>query len=247
METTALTAAAIGAAAAVLLAAAWAFWRYYWFWRNPPRRSPLGPHFLSPADGTVVYVHRVPPDAPVIACKQGRAASINDVVREDLEKPKIHIGIFMSPFDVHYNRAPLAARVALKRQYPAQGRNAFMGSMHWRCLRKRLPIYAHSPHIVQNNRAVTRFEGQLGDAPVSYYVVQIGGGSVCGIDVFPSLGAGVQQGEVFGRIRVGSQVDLIVPDLPGFEVCVRPGERVVAGETVVVIATGTAPPSSGHD
>lgn len=225
---------AILAAAGGALGLAWAFWRFYWFWRNPPRLVPTGPHFLSPADGTVVYVNRVPPDQPVIACKQGVAASINDVVREDLDQPKIHIGIFMSPFDVHYNRAPIASRLAATRQYPAEGPNAFMGSMHWRCIFKRLPIYAHSPHIVQNNRAVTRFEGQLAGQAVSCYVVQIGGGSVHGIDIFPAVGAEVQQGDIFGRIRVGSQVDLIVPDLPGLKIQVRPGDRVVAGETIVV-------------
>ena len=35
-------------------------------------------------------------------------------------------------------------------------------------------------------------------------------------------------------IRIGSQVDLIVPDLPGLEVKVAPGDRVVAGETVLI-------------
>ncbi len=35
-------------------------------------------------------------------------------------------------------------------------------------------------------------------------------------------------------IRVGSQVDLIVPDLPGLEVKVSPGDRVVAGETILI-------------
>jgi len=222
------------AATCLVLTLAWAFWRFYWFWRNPPRRIPTGDHFLSPADGTVVYVNRVPSDQPVIACKQGLIASIDDVLREDLCQPKIHIGIFMSPFDVHYNRAPTAARLVATRQYPAEGQNAFMGSMHWRCIFKRLPIYAHSPHIVQNNRAVTRFEGQWAGQSISVYVVQIGGGSVHGIDVFPPIGQELQQGEIFGRIRVGSQVDLIVPDLPGLVVQVSPGDRVLAGETILV-------------
>ena len=44
----------------------------------------------------------------------------------------------------------------------------------------------------------------------------------------------MEQGEIFGMIRIGSQVDLIVPDLPGLTVCVAPGQRVVAGETVLV-------------
>jgi phosphatidylserine decarboxylase len=97
-----------------------------------------------------------------------------------------------------------------------------------------LPLYADSPHITQNNRAVTRFRGRFRGKEVSYYVVQIGGGSVHGIDVFCKAGEVVEKGEVFGMIRIGSQVDLIVPDLPGLKVLVKPGDRVRAGETVLI-------------
>ena len=210
------------------------YWRYYWFWRNPPRVVPAGEHLVSPADGTVVYVKRAEPREPIVVCKQGRAASINDIVREELEWPRILIGIFMSPFNVHYNRAPIGGTVAYKKQYPATGRNCHMGSMHWRCLLKRLPIYGNSPHILQNNRAVTRFCGRFRRQTISCYVVQIGGRAVDGIDVFPDVGQTVAQGEIFGMIRIGSQVDLIVPDLPGLQVQVQAGDRVTAGETILI-------------
>jgi phosphatidylserine decarboxylase len=95
-------------------------------------------------------------------------------------------------------------------------------------------MFAHSPHIVENNRAVTRFEGRLRGAPTACYVVQIGGGSVHGIEVYPAVGQQVEQGEIFGMIRIGSQVDLIVPDLPGLEIRVQPGDRVLAGQTILV-------------
>jgi phosphatidylserine decarboxylase len=234
METALLIAAAAVAAGLLALAAAWLFWRYWWFWRNPPRNVPRGDHVLSPADGTVVYVKRAAPNEPIIACKQGKAASINDIVREDVEQPKILIGIFMSPFSVHYNRTPIAATLVYKKQYPAEGKNLHMGSMHWRTILHRMPIYAHSAHIVQNNRAVSRWLGQLHGQDVSCYLVQIGGGSVHGIDINPDVGQRLEQGEIFGMIRVGSQVDLLVPDLPGLSIKVEPGDRVVAGETVLI-------------
>ena len=126
------------------------------------------------------------------------------------------------------------AAVTGKRQYPAQGKNLHMGSMHWRCLLRRLPIYGNSPHILQNNRAVTRICGPFRGREVACYVVQIGGGSVHGIDVYREIGQIVDKGEIFGMIRIGSQVDLIVPDLPGLSVKVAPGDRVVAGETVLL-------------
>ena len=79
------------------------------------------------------------------------------------------------------------------KEYPAEGKNLHMGSMHWRCLLRRLPIYANSPHIVQNNRRVTRFRGTLRGEEIRCYVVQIGGGSVHGIDVYPQISQAVEQ------------------------------------------------------
>ncbi|MGO9111131.1 MAG: phosphatidylserine decarboxylase [Thermoguttaceae bacterium] len=234
METAFFVLGAALLAVLALLAAAYLFWRCYWFWRNPPRTVPRGDHVLSPADGTVVYVKRAAPHEPIISCKQGRAVSINDIAREELGQPKILVGIFMSPFGVHYNRAPIAARLDATKEYPAEEKNLHMGSMHWRCMLHKLPIYANSPHIVQNNRRVTRFRGKLKGEDTSCYVVQIGGGSVHGIDVYPEIGASVEQGAIFGMIRIGSQVDLIVPDLPELEINVAPGDRVVAGETIVI-------------
>jgi len=228
-----LTIAAIAMAAAAL-AAAWLFWRYYWFWRNPARMVPRGDHVLSPADGTVVYVQRAAAREPIISCKQGKSVSINDIAREDVGRDKILIGIFMSPFDVHYNRCPIDGRMEASKEYPAEGKNLHMGSMHWRCLWRRLPIHANSPHIQQNNRRVSRFRGTLKGQEVSCYVVQIGGGSVHGIDVYAAAAEPIAQGDIFGMIRIGSQVDLIVPDLPGLQIKVSPGDRVVAGETILI-------------
>ncbi|MEJ2277690.1 MAG: phosphatidylserine decarboxylase, partial [Candidatus Lokiarchaeota archaeon] len=66
---------------------------------------------MSPADGTVVYVSPVEPQEEVITIKKGLAARITDIVREDLQVPKVLIGVFMSPFNVHYNRVPLTGKV----------------------------------------------------------------------------------------------------------------------------------------
>lgn len=234
METILLTIAAAAGVSLLGLAAAYLFWRYYWFWRNPPRKVPAGEHFLSPADGTVVYVKRSAPHEEIIVCKQGKAASINDIVREELNQPKIIVGIFMSPFSVHYNRLPIGATLLYKKQYPAELKNHHMGSMHWRCILGRLPIHENSPHILQNNRAVSRWGLRFRNEDISFYIVQIGGGSVHGIDVRTELGQRKEQGEIFGMIRIGSQVDLILPDLPGLTVNVAPGDRVVAGETILI-------------
>jgi phosphatidylserine decarboxylase len=220
--------------AAALAASAYLAWRYVWFFRDPSRTPPLEPGILSPADGTVVYVRDVAPHEDVVVIKEGLAAKVKDILWEDVDAPKIVIGIFMSPFDVHYNRAPLAATVDLIRNHPGYGENAHMGPMHWRTLFNHQPLYANSVHIVQNERTVTRFSGNYKGEKLSFYVVQIGAKTVRGIDSYFQSGDHVERGEKFGMIRIGSQVDLILPRLPGLDVQVAPGSRVRAGETILV-------------
>jgi len=64
--------------------------------------------------------------------------------------------------------------------------------------------------------------------------VQIGARTVNGIDSYYVPGQSVARAATFGMIRVGSQVDLILPWREGFEVLAKEGDRVVAGETILV-------------
>lgn len=213
---------------------AYLYWRYFWFFRNPDRNIPDGENILSPADGTVVYVKRVGPDEPVVSIKKDKSLCLGDMVRQDLNGIKVLIGVFMSPLDVHYNRVPMSGMVELIRHQPAKPRNYHMFSMHWRSLMRRLPIYEKSPHIIHNERTVTRIKGVFRNQPISCYVVQIAGGSVNGIDSYVREGALVEKGHVFGMIRIGSQVDVIITWRETMNIKVRPGEKVRAGETIFV-------------
>jgi phosphatidylserine decarboxylase len=210
------------------------FWRYFWFFRNPARNIPGGENIVSPADGTVVYVERVPPNRPIISVKRQKHLRVSDIVRKDLRETKLIIGIFMSPFNVHYNRAPVSGQVDFVRHYPARLKNHHMTSMHWRSLIKRFPIYENSPHIVENERTVTKISGHFNTEPIACYVVQIAGGSVRGIDSFIQESEYVEKGKVFGMIRIGSQVDVVITCTDCMHIRVRPGEKVTAGETIIV-------------
>lgn len=225
---------AVTLALAVLLAGGFLYWRFVWFFRDPPRTPPIEEGIVSPADGTVVYVRTVQPGEEVITIKHGVRATVKDILREDVGQTKIVIGIFMSPFDVHYNRAPLTGTIGFIRRHPAIGANAHMGAMHWRTLFNLPPHYADSVHIVQNERAVTHFVGPYQGAPFSCYVVQIGARTVNGIDSHYREGDAVKRGATFGMIRIGSQVDLIAAWRPGLAAQVKPGDRVWAGETILL-------------
>jgi phosphatidylserine decarboxylase len=182
----------------------------------------------------VVYVKEVDPQEPVISIKQGVRASINDIVQSDLETPRLLLGVFMSPFNIHYNRSPLTGAVEFVRHHPPHPFNRHMGPMHWRTILKRRPIYQNSLHILENERTVTKFRGSFRGDEVSAYVVQIAGKSVHGIESYVEPGSEVAKGDIFGMIRIGSQVDLVVTHLPGMKVKVRPGDKVRAGETIFI-------------
>ncbi len=224
----------LAAAIAAALYAAYLFWRHVWFTRTSSRNPPDAPGVVSPADGTVVYVRHVAPGEDVVVVKRGAGVSLGDIVREDIALPKLVIGIFMSPFDVHYNRIPLSGRVEFVRHYPARTNNRHMLRMYLRVLLGRAPLFRGSAHIGDNERAVTRIRARYRDAELDYYVVQIGARGVAGISTYLAPGDAVERGSVFGIVRIGSQVDLVLPWREDLEVCVTPGQRVRAGETILV-------------
>ena len=232
MEATDVGAAALGVA--VVAGAAYLFWRYVWFWRNPARVTPDAPGLVAAADGTVVYVKRLTAGEDVIHVKQGLSARLADIMREDETLPKLLIGVFMSPFDVHFNRAPLSGTVAFVRHHEGRGRNVHMGAMHWRILTGRKPYYRGSAHIVQNERTVTKINGTLKGMTLPCYIVQIAAKTVAGIDSYVKPGHSIDRGAIFGMIRIGSQVDIVIPWHEGLNVRVVPGDRVRAGESVLV-------------
>jgi phosphatidylserine decarboxylase len=234
MEEAALTVIILILAALLAALGGYCFWRYIWFFRNPSRVPPPGHHVVSPADGTVVYVSVVQPQQEVVTIKQGLPARLTDIVREDLNTAKLLIGIFMSPFSVHYNRVPLAGQVDFIRHHPAIGKNRCMAPMHWRTVLKQLPFYKNSVHIISNERTVTKFSGTFKGRPLPYYVVQIAGKSVNGIDSYFGPGDRLHQGAIFGMIRIGSQVDLVVPYTSEMQIKVRPGDKVRAGESILI-------------
>ncbi|MDQ7785415.1 MAG: phosphatidylserine decarboxylase [Desulfomonilaceae bacterium] len=218
----------------LFLIACFLFWRHVWFFRNPARTVPNTGGIVSPADGTVVYVREVRADEPVIVIKKGLAATIHEMARDVVTSPKLVIGVFMSPFDVHYNRAPFSGTIEKIVRREPSGANRHMGSMHLRTVLRLFPLYRDSMHILTNERKVTRIRGNFYGKVLCCHVIQIAGKTVNGIDSLKSEGDWVDRGEIFGLIRIGSQVDLVVPRLPEMQIRVREGDTVRAGESILI-------------
>ena len=104
------------------------------FPRDPRREVDPEARLVSPADGRVVYVARVESGTVPIAVKNRREIPLDEIVKGE-ERPAAGtlIGIFMSPFDVHYQRSPIEGVVSEVTYHPAPF-NHVMGSMFLRNL-----------------------------------------------------------------------------------------------------------------
>jgi phosphatidylserine decarboxylase len=128
-------------------------------------------------------------------------------------EPLTQIGIFMSPLDVHVNRAPAPGTVEAVERRPGRF------------------LAAWDPAASQENeQALIRLRTAAGDI----WMKQIAGVLARRIVTWVRPGDKVEAGERIGLIRFGSRVDLILP--ARFSVQVRPGQRAVAGVTVVAVS-----------
>ncbi len=218
----------------LVVSSAYLYWRYIWFFRNPKVLVPSGDNVVSPAEGTVVYVKRLQPNQPAISIKKDTVISINDIAKEDLEKPRILIGIFMSPFNVHYNRSPISGKIVSIIHHPPSPINMSMWHMHLRSMIKKHPLYEKSMHIMSNERKIIKIYGELKDKPISCYVIQIAGKTVSSLKTYVNPGQRISKGDIIGMICIGSQVDLIIEWIENIEILVKPGDKVKAGETIII-------------
>jgi phosphatidylserine decarboxylase len=197
------------------LAAAFAILAYR-FYRDPKRQVPDRDNVIvSPADGVVLYVHESRGGMLPVSTKHGHNYTLQELTRTPLQSEEaVVIGIGMSFLDVHVNRAPIAGRISRQRHFPGR-----FGSL-------RLPEM-----VFENERATTVIERK----ELQVAVVQIASRLVRQIVTFVCEGQEVALGQRIGVIRLGSQVDLVLPTGEDVTVTITPGERVVAGESVVAM------------
>lgn len=83
--------------------------------------------------------------------------------------------------------------------------------------------------VIQNERLLTVIE----NGHFKMGIVQIASRLVRKIIPYLKQGSEVRSGQRIGAIRFGSQVDVILPDLPSLSIEVSPGEKVKAGISIV--------------
>lgn len=170
-------------------------WCYYFF-RDPKRITPTRPGLIvSPADGIVSLIELAAPPAEL-----GMA-----------DTSLTRVSIFMSVFNCHVNRAPIAGEIASVAYRPGKFFNASLDKA--------------SADNERNSLCIRIPNGQ------ELAVVQIAGLVARRIVCFVTRGAQMQTGERFGLIRFGSRLDVYLP--PGVTPLVSIGQTMIAGETVL--------------
>ncbi len=168
------------------------------FFRNPDREIPADETtVVAPADGRVI-------DSGEIETGTGTKA--------------LRIGIFLSIFDVHVNRAPVAGRVLAK----TRGGEKYLAAFNKAAER-------------QNVRCAMTLE-TAGGAEVD--VVQITGMVARRIVCQPAVGEWLVRGVRYGMIRFGSRTDVVLP--LGSQARVAVGDRVKGGSSVIAVLPGGA-------
>jgi phosphatidylserine decarboxylase len=159
------------------------------FFRDPHRDVPQAPGVIvSPADGRIVQV--------IDETHDGR--------------PVRRLSIFMSPLDVHVNRAPIAGVIE---------------SVSYR--KGTFSIAAKDEASIQNEQNVFTLAGEQGKVIVK----QIAGAVARRIVFWKRVGDRLARGERVGLIKFGSRVDVLFA--PGIELRVKVGDRVRAGSTIL--------------
>ena len=180
----------------------WIYWRYFYFFRDPDRVTPIGQNIVSVADGTVVYIRKIKGNEVPISIKKKNKIYINDIIpvykQLDIKnEDKYIIGVFMYPYSVHVNRAPISGRVVYQ-QYISNKKNLPMTLMWFRALIKLKPYEKYSNHILENERNITQV---LGDIPVT--IIQIADIYVNKIVSFIKKEQVIKKGDKIGLLKMG--------------------------------------------
>lgn len=200
---------ALVAAVAGITALSFLFYHFY-FLRKPARNIVPGNVVVSPADGKIVNIIEINEGKPVQVSK-GLLGKVR-LLTEDTIKDGYVVVIMMTPFNVHYQRAPLDG-VVEKIRY-SKGR--FLNAVN----------DAASLTSLENEKNEILLNTKIGKVKV----VQVAGFLARRIRCFLKPKQKVHKCGEIGLICLGSQVMLVIPKL---KLAVKEGQRVVDGETII--------------
>ena len=180
------------------------------FYRDPERKIPKGNNIVSPADGRVISIIDTSKD--IIKVKKGLLGKIR-VLTKDVAKKCYVVSIFMSPLDVHVNRAPIEGTIKSVKH---------TNGKFFRAYDLEKSMENEKNEIVIENKKI------------KIKIVQIAGFLARRIICRVNLHQKVNKGQRIGMIALGSQATLIMPGVVKLKV--KLGEKVKAGSTIIAEA-----------
>lgn len=183
------------------------------FFRDPNRKVPMDKEevLLSPADGVVRDCELIP-----------NGSCGNEELSKLFEgQDMLRIGIFLSVFDVHLNRAPCKMTV----EFTAHKNGAYHDARNTKAIK-------------ENESQITGGVGQIGEKKFPVAVKQISGAIARRIVCPVEKGLVLEKGERYGMIKFGSRTELYLPVKSGFEPAVSIGDRVHGGLTPIAVYNG---------
>lgn len=190
-----------------------------YFHRDPERDTVTNKNaILSPADGEIVYIKKINGGEVPVSIKGKSIIKLDQLTKcgDFLESNGYLIGIGMKLFDVHINRSPIDGVVTMSKHNPGKFISMTKGEFE-----------------IMNESQTTILKHNSG---YSIGIIQIATFLVRGIESYLNEGDSIKQGERIGRIKLGSQVDVVIP-FTGIDLKIKPGERVYAGETLLAEIT----------
>ncbi len=167
----------------------------FFFFRDPDRITPEEDNaFISPADGKVILITKTKED-------------------EVLKEEKLKISIFMSPLDVHVNRAPCDGVVKSVDHHPGKFYKAF----------------TDDASILNEHITMLLDCGQHGPVVVKQIAGAVARRAVCRV----KPGDKLLRGQRYGMIKFSSRADIFLP--LNTEVNVKLNDKVIAGESILGI------------
>ena len=147
----------------------------------------------------------------IVAAADGKVTDIVEIEEAEVLKTKARrVGIFLSIFDVHTNRAPIDGRVTYRQHHNG------------------LCLDARRPECSEKNEAIT---WAFQNPRVTIVVRQITGAIARRIVGWAKVGDELRKGDRFGMIRFGSRTEVYVPLNAG--VAVKVGDHVAGGVTII--------------
>jgi phosphatidylserine decarboxylase len=172
--------------------------------------------FFSPADGIIMYSKIIDDPSAKILDTKGASFSLQELLQDkEWNKPCLVVSVFMTQFDAHVNRVPLAGLLKYKKLEPMLTKNLPMLDAE-RELLKGVIDESVPGFLKKNGKVLNTIYSTVYN--FKYYVLQIGDSDIDTIVIFDTdQNVKYQQNQRFGMIRWGSTCDLIVPIDPRFE------------------------------